>query len=157
MPWNFATVYPYFDKLFLSTCSITEIYQKCCIFTYYCLPGSTHADQYALFMLSYASPTTWCQPLNSTIAAFELKSLLHLRLRPLCLTNVHIMCFQCLCFQWYEVLERLSVWSEVQMICIWSSWCQCCHIIISCSSEIQNGLSFWCRLTQVVSEKNAVK
>jgi len=24
-----------------------------------------------------------------------------------------------------EVLEWLSVWSEVQMICIWSSWCHC--------------------------------
>jgi len=31
----------------------------------------------------------------------------------------------------------LSVWSEVQMICIWSSWCHC-HPIISCSSKIQN-------------------
>jgi len=24
-----------------------------------------------------------------------------------------------------EVLAWLSVWSEVQMICIWSSWCHC--------------------------------
>jgi len=24
-----------------------------------------------------------------------------------------------------EVLVWLSVWSEVQMICIWSSWCYC--------------------------------
>ena len=38
------------------------------------------------------------------------------------------------------------------MICIWSSWCYC-HPIISCSSKIQNGLPFWCRLTQVVLEK----
>ena len=37
------------------------------------------------------------------------------------------------------VLERLFVWSEVQMICIWSSWCHC-YPIISCSSKIQNGL-----------------
>jgi len=44
---------------------------------------------------------------------------------------------------------RLSVWSEVQMICIWPSWCDC-HPITSCSSKIQNGLPFWCRLTQVV-------
>jgi len=28
-----------------------------------------------------------------------------------------------------------------------------CHPIISCSSKIQNGLPFWCRLTQVVLEK----
>jgi len=42
--------------------------------------------------------------------------------------------------------------SGVQMICIWSSWCHC-PPIISCSSKIQNGLPFWCRLTQVVLEK----
>ena len=46
-------------------------------------------------------------------------------------------------------------WSEVQMICIWSSWCHC-YPVISCSSKIQNDLPFWCRLTQVVLEK-AVK
>ena len=51
-----------------------------------------------------------------------------------------------------EVLAWVSVWSKVQIICIWSSWCHC-HPIISCSSEIQNGLPFWCRLTQVVLEK----
>jgi len=45
-----------------------------------------------------------------------------------------------------------AVWSEVQMICIWSSWCHC-HPVISGSSKIQNGLPFWCRLTQVVLEK----
>jgi len=50
------------------------------------------------------------------------------------------------------VLAWLSVWSEVQMICIWSSWCHC-HPIMSCSSKIQIGLPFWCRLTQVVVEK----
>jgi len=48
-----------------------------------------------------------------------------------------------------EVLTWSSVWSEVQTICIWSSWCQC-HPIIPCSSKIQNGLPFWCRLTHVV-------
>ena len=50
------------------------------------------------------------------------------------------------------VLAWLSVWSVVQMICIWSSWCHC-HPIISCFSKIQNGLPFWCRLIQVVLEK----
>jgi len=40
----------------------------------------------------------------------------------------------------------------VQMICIWSSWCYC-HPITCCSSKIQNGLPFWCRLTKVVLEK----
>jgi len=29
--------------------------------------------------------------------------------------------------------------------------------IISCFSKIQNGLPFWCRLTQVVLEKKAIK
>jgi len=51
-----------------------------------------------------------------------------------------------------EVLVWLSVWSDEQTICIWSSWCHC-HPIISCCSKIQNGLPFWCRLTQVVLEK----
>jgi len=51
-----------------------------------------------------------------------------------------------------EVLACLPVWSEVQMICIWSSWCRC-HPIISYCHKIQNGLPFWCRLTQVVLEK----
>jgi len=50
------------------------------------------------------------------------------------------------------VLAWLSVWSEVQMICIWFSWCHC-HLIISCFSKIQNGLPFGCRFTQVVSSK----
>jgi len=40
-----------------------------------------------------------------------------------------------------EVLALLSIWSEVQMICIWSSWCHC-HPIISCFIKIQNGLPF---------------
>jgi len=38
------------------------------------------------------------------------------------------------------------------MICIWSSWCHC-HLIISCSSKIQNSLPFWCQFTRVVLEK----
>jgi len=40
----------------------------------------------------------------------------------------------------------------MQMICICSNWCHC-HPIVSCSSKIQNGLPFWCRLTHVVLEK----
>jgi len=38
-------------------------------------------------------------------------------------------------------LACLSVCSEVQMICIWSSWCHC-HPIISCLIKIQIGLTF---------------
>jgi len=81
--------------------------------------------------------------------------------------NILITCLQCFdavgwvagrVFIWSvknlsdEVLTWLSVWSEVQMICIWSSWCHC-HPIISCSSKIQNGLPFWCRLNRVVLDK----
>jgi len=40
-----------------------------------------------------------------------------------------------------EVLVWLSVCSEVQMICMWSSWCRC-HPIISCFTEIWIGLTF---------------
>ena len=36
-------------------------------------------------------------------------------------------------------------------------WVKCpyCYPNISCSSKIQNGLPFWCRLTQVVLEKGS--
>ena len=51
-----------------------------------------------------------------------------------------------------EVLAWLSVWSKVQMIWIWSSWCYC-HPVISCYIKIRLILPFWCRLTQVVLEK----
>jgi len=50
------------------------------------------------------------------------------------------------------LLAWWSVWSEVQMICIWSSWSNC-HPIISWFIKIQNGLLFWCWLIQVVLEK----
>jgi len=55
-----------------------------------------------------------------------------------------------------QVLMWLSVGSELQIMCIWSSWCHC-HPIIFCFIKIQNGLSFWCRLTQIVLEKKAIK
>jgi len=54
-----------------------------------------------------------------------------------------------------EVLVLLSVWSKVQMICIWSSWCHC-YPVISCFIKIQNGLPFWCWLTLVVLEKRQI-
>ena len=50
------------------------------------------------------------------------------------------------------MLSWLSVWSEVQMICIWSRWCHC-HPIICCFINIQIGLPFWCWLTEVVLQK----
>jgi len=55
-----------------------------------------------------------------------------------------------------EVLAWLSVWSEVQMICIWSSWCHC-HPIISCFTEIQIGLTFLVPVYSGCPEKEAIK
>ena len=40
-----------------------------------------------------------------------------------------------------ELLALLSAWSEVQMICIWSSWCHR-HLIVSCFIRIQNVFTF---------------
>ena len=54
------------------------------------------------------------------------------------------------------VLAWLSVWSEVQMICIWSSWCHC-HLIISCFIKIQIGLIFLVPAYPGCPEKEAVK
>jgi len=39
------------------------------------------------------------------------------------------------------MLEWLSVWSEVQLLCIWSSWCHC-HPVISCFIKIRICLTF---------------
>ena len=55
-----------------------------------------------------------------------------------------------------EVLAWLSVWSEVKMICIWSSWCHC-RPIACCFIKIQNGLPFWFGLTQVVLKRRPLK
>jgi len=41
------------------------------------------------------------------------------------------------------VIGVVTVWSKLQMICIWSSWCHCqCHPIISCFIKIQIDLTF---------------
>jgi len=55
-----------------------------------------------------------------------------------------------------EVLPWLSVWSEVQMICIWSSWCHC-HHIISCFIKIRTGLTFLVLAYPGFHRKEAVK
>jgi len=55
-----------------------------------------------------------------------------------------------------EVLAWLSVWSKVQMIWIWSSWCHC-HPVISCFIEIQIGLSFLVPAYPGCPGKKAVK
>jgi len=49
------------------------------------------------------------------------------------------------------VLVWLSVWSEVQT-CMWPSWCHC-HSLSLASVKSRLVLSFWYRLTWVVSEK----
>jgi len=55
-----------------------------------------------------------------------------------------------------EVLAWLSVWCEVQMICILSSWCYC-HPVISCFITIQNGFSFLVPAYPRYPGKEAVK
>jgi len=55
-----------------------------------------------------------------------------------------------------EVLAWLSVWSKVQMICIWSSWCHC-HPIISSFIKIQIGLTFLTPTYRGCTGKEAVK
>jgi len=40
-----------------------------------------------------------------------------------------------------QVLAWLSLWSKLQMICMWSSWCHC-HLIISCFVKVWMGLTF---------------
>ena len=54
-----------------------------------------------------------------------------------------------------EVLAWLSVWSEMQMICIWSSWCHC-RPIISCFIKIQIALTFLLPAYPGCPEKEAV-
>ena len=53
----------------------------------------------------------------------------------------------------YEVLAWLSVWSKVQMTCIWSSWCQC-HPIISASEKSRMVCPSGTRLPCIVLEKS---
>jgi len=55
-----------------------------------------------------------------------------------------------------ELLAWLSVFSEVQMICIWSSWCHC-HPIICCFIKIQIGLTYLVMAYPVCRAKQAVK
>jgi len=57
-----------------------------------------------------------------------------------------------------EVLVWLSVWSEVQIVCIWSSWCHCHPKSPSSLASFKSRLAlpFWYRLTQVVLEKRSL-
>ena len=51
------------------------------------------------------------------------------------------------------MLVWLSVWSEVQIVCIWSSWCHCHPETPSSHLNPDCFLPFWYWLTQVVLEK----
>jgi len=51
-----------------------------------------------------------------------------------------------------EVLLWLSVWSKVQLICIWCSWCHC-HPVILCFIKIQNSSGFLVLTYLVVLKK----
>jgi len=55
-----------------------------------------------------------------------------------------------------ELLVRLFVCSEVQMIYTWSSWCHC-HPIISCLVKLWNGLTFLVPAYPGCPEKDAIK
>jgi len=55
-----------------------------------------------------------------------------------------------------ETLAWLSVWSQVQMIHIWSSSCHC-HPIISCFIKIQIGLTFLAPAYPGCPGKEAIK
>jgi len=50
------------------------------------------------------------------------------------------------------VLAWLSVWSKVQIVCIWPSWCHC-HSLSLASVKSGLVLLFWYRLTRVVPNK----
>jgi len=55
-----------------------------------------------------------------------------------------------------EELAWSSLWSEVQIICIWSRWSHC-HPIVSCFIKIQNGLTILMPAYPGCPGKEAVK
>jgi len=55
-----------------------------------------------------------------------------------------------------DVLAWLPVWSKMQIICIWLSWCYC-HTIICCFIIIQIGLTFLVLAFPGCLGKDAVK
>jgi len=92
---------------------------------------------------SYVQMYAWKVYKNSNNTAYKLsytlfKQLVFSSLTPLAVRHVqHPACNKLS----DELLAWLSVCSEVQIICVWSSWCHC-HPIISCFSKIQLGLTF---------------
>jgi len=57
---------------------------------------------------------------------------------------------------WAVKWSELSAWSEVQIICIWFSWCHC-HPIVSCFIKIQNGFTFLMPAYPACPGKEAIK
>ena len=55
-----------------------------------------------------------------------------------------------------KVLAWLAIWSEVQMICLWSGWCHC-HPVVSCFIIIQISLTFLVPTYPGCPGKEAVK
>ena len=57
--------------------------------------------------------------------------------------------------QWWGVGVDISVWSEVQIVCLYASWCHCHPKTLSslASFKCRLVLPFWYQLTQVVLEK----
>ena len=64
-----------------------------------------------------------------------------------CIQPVKIWVMRCWC--------GFPVWSEVQIVCIWSSWCHCRPKTPSSLASFKSRLvlPFWYRLTEVVLEK----
>jgi len=54
------------------------------------------------------------------------------------------------------VLVWLPIWSKVQMVCIWFSWCHC-HPVICCFTKIQIGLTLLAPAYPGCPEKEAVQ
>jgi len=118
---------------------------RCSVATAQCLcapVGNTTTHSSA----SHLKPTSQ-STLNNTINRFILHWLFKDKLVAFSALTLLVQCQE-----EHPELAWLSVYSEVQMICIWSGWCLC-HPIISCF--IRNGFTFWCRLTQVVLERGS--
>ena len=117
------------------------------------LQTDNHASTSSLKFLRAGCPS--CSPTNSVKALKECKyhsvtQLFHVSY--IYFFTAYLQCFDTVGWEAgsayspqknlsVEVLAWLSVWSEVLMTCIWSSWCHC-HPHHLCFRKIQNGLSF---------------
>jgi len=77
----------------------------------------------------------------------------------LVITGIGLCLFYCISCTFgisYEVLAWFSVWSKVQMTCIWSSRCHC-HSVICCFTKVHTGLTFLVPACPGCSGKHAIK